>query len=386
MLNAALYKALCKVFGHVLVENEGMHADIVRDYSTGYTTTWRVLGDGSHGEQYRVNCPFCHDRNGPRDTKHHLYISYTSFSRPVVDGVALAQGKLLAHCFRGCLSDPYKYSDLAAMIAGGLACLDENDTNMLLDGHTDTGGTTSQVREYSVSHEPTLDGVRTWAPGFIPCTDYMTSDIEDYLYGRGLDMGTLERFSIGWGQLSQPRTGTLLNGGAPWIIMPIVMNGELKGIQARCPDKFIGENGLRYWIHPGMRKATVAYNIDRARTIGIAVLCEGVFDVLKVGSPGVCCFGHTPSAMQMQLLSSVPQGVVILPDMDSSGGVDTLSKAHTLASALSGMSEFPKGVHVVCLPDKDAGCMCRQDIWSVILEQVPAEMQDFIVKHVLSTL
>ena len=55
MLNSLLYKALKTVFGTVEVENEGIEAAISRDYTTGYTTSWRLSENGEHGEQYRVN-------------------------------------------------------------------------------------------------------------------------------------------------------------------------------------------------------------------------------------------------------------------------------------------------------------------------------------------
>ena len=42
MLNSKLHEALLKAFGSVVVENEGVQADIEMDYSSIYGTAWRV--------------------------------------------------------------------------------------------------------------------------------------------------------------------------------------------------------------------------------------------------------------------------------------------------------------------------------------------------------
>ena len=98
MLNQQLYNALLRTFGKVEIANEGVHAQIyVNPNGTG---DWSVAKDGEGGEEYRVNCPFC------RDHKGHLYISHMSYAAPVVNGMQLQVGRLLAHCFRReCIKD-----------------------------------------------------------------------------------------------------------------------------------------------------------------------------------------------------------------------------------------------------------------------------------------
>ena len=383
MLNEFLFKSLKAVFGTVLVENEGVHADVVRDYTTGYTASWRMSDNGEHGEQYRVNCPFCRGKHNEPDRKQHLYISYLSYARPRVDGVELAVSGLLAHCFRGnCISDNVHRGELENLIRAGMACVGEGGDTVTID----LLNTQEEPSESKTSNEITLDGIRTWVPDYRPCTDGMDQDIAEYLYGRGLTDDMIARFGIGWGQVVTPRTGRLLNGGVPWVIIPVVMNGKLRGVQARCPDKFIGEDGLRYWIHPGMRKKTVVYNLDSARELGVGVVCEGVFDVFKVGAPGVCCFGHTPSTTQQSLLSSIDQGLILLPDTDVREGLDTLGEARALAMQWNADGRFPKGVHVVELPAKDAGMMSRQEVWTAILSQVSDEMRDYLIERTIGRL
>lgn len=92
MLNPQLYNALLRTFGKVEIANEGVHATIAVDPSG--LGSWSIAKDGEGSEEYRVNCPFCKDHKG------HLYISHMSYAAPIVNGMQLQVGRLLAHCFR----------------------------------------------------------------------------------------------------------------------------------------------------------------------------------------------------------------------------------------------------------------------------------------------
>ena len=385
MLNELLYKALEASFGSVLVENEGTPADITLDRSSGYETAWYIKDGDDHGEQYRVNCPICRGRDGGKDRKHHLYISYLSYARPVVNGRELAVGKLLAHCFRrDCMSEFANRRLVAQMIMAGMACVGDGmqtSTAILLERSQET------EQEVKTSSSISLEGIRTWVPGFNWCSTGMDPCIAEYLTSRGITQDMAYQFGIGWGQVVTPRTGRLLNNGVPWVIVPVIMNRELRGIQARCPDQFLAEgDSMKYWMHPGMRKKTVVYNLDSARDLGVGVLCEGVFDVFKVGAPGICCFGHTPSTLQLQLIAGLDQGVVLLPDTDPHADFDTVEEAYGLAMRWNTDGVFPKGAHVVKLPAKDAGEMDRRSVWAAIMDQVGSEMREYLENKVMDKL
>lgn len=385
MLNSKLHEALLKAFGSVVVENEGVQADIEMDYSSIYGTAWRVADGGEHGEQYRVNCPYCMSREGEPDRNHHLYISYLSYARPVLNGVKLMQGQLMAHCFRrDCMSDKGNREDLARRIGYGMSLAGCDQDGM----DVELGVQTADESPYTVSDDMSLEGLRTWVPDFHFCDEGdMDSDIEEYLFDkRGLDMPTVCRFRLGWGKVKTPRTGKLLGNGVPWVITPVVMNGRLKGVQARCPDKFLLEDSIRYWTHPGMRKRAILYNIDSARDIGMGVLCEGAFDVFKVGAPGICGFGHVLSQVQRSLLQGIENTLVLLPDTDPHSDFDTVDEARELAAGLNASEAYPLGAHVVVLPAKDAGEMDRQGIWTTIIRQVPSKVQDYILDKVVQKL
>lgn len=385
MLNQKLHDALEKAFGSVVVENEGVPADIEMDYSSIYGTAWRVSDGGEHGEQYRVNCPYCMSREGDPDRNHHLYISYLSYARPVLHGVKLMQGPLIAHCFRrNCMDEKGNREDLARRIGYGMSLAGCEPDGM----DVDLEATQDMEPAYAVSEEMSLEGVRTWVPDFRFYDEGdVDPDISEYLLDvRGLDTATICRFRLGWGPVKTPRTGKLLGNGVPWVVMPIMMNGRLRGIQARCPDKFVTKDAIRYWTHPGMRKRAVLYNLDSARDIGMAVLCEGAFDVFKVGAPGVCGFGHVLSQVQRSLLQGIENALVVLPDTDVHKDFDTVQEARDLAAELNAVGAYPLGAHVVVLPAKDAGEMNRQDIWTTIIRQVPAKVQEYILEKVVPKL
>ena len=135
-----------------------------------------------------------------------------------------------------------------------------------------------------------------------------------------------------------------------------------------------------------MRKSTVVYNLDRARQFGVGVVCEGVFDVFKVGGPGVCIFGKNLSTAQRNLLNTIGKGLILLPDTDKHKDFDTVADAQKMASEWNARNVFQYGVHVVVLPEKDAGAMSRGDVWTNIMAQLPQDssMFHYVSKYVLS--
>ena len=377
MLNQVLYDALAKLFNDdIVVVNEGQQAELRIDRN--HIGRWDIEQHSDHGEQYAVNCPFC--RN-PQDTNHHLYISYLSFATPVVDGVRLQIGKLRAQCFRnGCLKDLDNRNTLSRKI-GLTMSLMTPDGNAWAD--IDPTVHKEPEEQLQVSKNATLEGVRSWVPDYQPVTEDCTDvEVLQYLDSRRITLDDVEWLHIGYGPVLSPIKKRYLNNGTPWILFPVINNGVLVGVQARCLPQYLDERGIKYWTHPACRKRTVLYNLDAARDIGLAVVCEGVFDVASVGKPGVCLFGHTPSKIQMTMLSTFRQGVVWLPDND----LDCVKEAKVYADRLNLSGALPLGAHVVTLPAKDAGEMPRADVWKHILNQVPQAMAEYIVTSVVPQL
>ena len=375
MLNQKLYDCLLSMFGEVVVVNEGQQADITADPRR--IGRWKIEDKSDHGEQYAVNCPFCPDN----DTNHHLYISYLSFAVPVIDGVKMQMGKLRAQCFRhGCLKNKDNRETLRRRIGLKMAAMSpDGDSWASITKGEDTSDSGPKL---DVSTDLTLEGIRTWVPDFEPVTEQSPEEILLYLDSRRITWEDIQWLFIGWGPVMSPVSKHYLNDGNPWIIFPVINNGKLVGVQARCLPQYLKEDGIKYWTHPGCRKRTVLFNLDNARDTGVAVVCEGVFDVASVGKPGVCLFGHTPSKVQMTMLSTFRQGVIWLPDTD----LDCIKEAKVYADRLKLSGAFPLGAHVVELPAKDAGEMTRADIWKEILNQVPQNMGEYLMENVVPQL
>lgn len=374
MLNQVLYDCLEKLFGEVTVINEGQQADLRIDRT--HLGRWDIDQHSDHGEQYAVNCPFCK----PADTNHHLYISYLSFAAPVVDGVRLQIGKLRAQCFRnGCLRNLDNRETLRRKIGLTMSFMTP-DGNAWAD--IDPSVKSDPKDELNVSKNVTLEGIRTWVPDYQPVTEEAPTEVLMYLDNRRITEDDIRWLYIGWGPVMSPVKKKYLNNGNPWILFPIINNDQLVGVQARCLPEYLREDGIKYWTHPACRKRTVLYNLDAARDTGIAVVCEGVFDVASVGKPGVCLFGHTPSKVQMTMLSTFRKGIIWLPDTD----LDCIKDAKVYADRLKLSGAFPLGVHVVTLPTKDAGEMDRADVWKTILTQVPQPMAEYLVTDVIPQL
>ncbi len=374
MLNKGLYEALGKVFKKVLITNEDQQADIQQDKYR--VNSWTIDKDSSHGEQYRVNCPFC------KDTKGHLYISYLSYARPVINDVQLQMGHLRAQCFRGnCLQNSDNYQCLEGYINRAMPIAGTD-----IDTGFDIDCSDSADPKETMKSEVTLEGLRSWVPDWQPINENTDKGVLDYLVSRHVTQNDIDWLNIGWGPIKSTRTGKYLNDQLPWVLIPVVNNNKVVGVQARCPEEYLKKKGIKYWIHPGCRKNTMILNLDRARLLGLGVICEGAFDVLSVGAPGICCFGHTPSTIQKRLIASIPQGIVWLPDTDVSENLNAIGIAEKQVALWNKNNVFSKGAHVVILSKKDPGEMSRQEVWEEVITQVPNNMQQYLIKQIINRL
>lgn len=377
MLNKLLYDTLLKIFGKVEIANEGQHANVTVDSTS--ICGWRIEKGDDHGEQYRVQCPYC------KDHSKHLYISYLSFARPVVKGTALAISPLRCKCFRReCMKNEHNRAHLNALIGNMQFAMKTNGSidNFVIMQESD------YVAEdaYKVSHEISLEGIKTWVPDFEPIGENTDPEVIEYLAQRRVSVDDVDWLHIGSGPIKSPRTGKYLNNGTPWVIFPITQNGKLAGVQARCLPKYLSEKGIKYWFHPGCRKRTVIMNMDVARQLGVGVLSEGIFDMLSVGKPGICCFGHTPSTIQLNIIRQLNKGLIWLPDTDIRPDLNTIKIAEEQCAKFNAANVFELGAHVVTLPAKDAGDMTRTEVWTEIFRQTPEAMRNYLADRILPNL
>jgi hypothetical protein len=360
-LNPELHARLSHIFGGVSIINQGVPASIRFEYTPiigqQQEVRWWIPEDAEKGEQYAVKCPFC------RDKGRHLYISHTSFmipANPRVSGI-IKPGPLLANCFHGCLNNhPERLKQISDKIS---------------DIHAAAINYPTEAPEERVQYSDDLSvsGIRSW------CHSYSTLDtapemVLKYIEQRGYTKEYLSSFMIGWGPVKSTNTGTWLNNGEPFLIIPIAQNGILRGFQARAigtKDELERRGMLRWYIHPGLRKTSVLYNIDRASNYPICVLTEGVFGVLRIGPCGIATFGHTPSSYQQKLMSSRwSRGALVwLPDTNISKDLNPIQIAREIAEKWNSQNVFALGAHVVTLPAKDPDELPTADIWAEIGKQ-----------------
>jgi len=114
----------------------------------------------------------------------------------------------------------------------------------------------------------------------------------------------------------------------------------------------------------GIGKSEIVFNIDGAREEGIAVICEGVFDAIRVGKAGVAIFGTSISEVQLQklLLLSKPMKYYVMLDQDA------IKSAVKIASLLKA---YQTQVSLIIPPKGDPGDWPREDIWSWIKNARP---------------
>ena len=352
MLNDGLYEALKKVFGRVVVENRGQRASI---NATAPTAVSRKLRQQAaritgFGEQYRVNCPFCHynDDTGP-DTKGHLWISHIYSTEIQVGGQKLDFGWSPARCYRrDCMGIHSNKMALQRMITNG-----QSAENFSVDGADESS--------LDPSHPPKVD-----FPPWISLTDEIVPPyVHEYLAGRGLTAQELER---DWGAVLGADDFYI----RPSIVFPIYQRDEYVSWQSRYVGDDMeqwpnGEEKPKYHIPRTSKKAWMLYNMDRAKFTSPGVLVEGIFDCVKVGMNSMCILGKKPSEFQCKLLNSFFRRgrLVWIPDENDPQSIQTaLEMAPHMMSA-----GIVKEVKVVRLPSDDPGKFNREAIWQLIREQ-----------------
>lgn len=137
------------------------------------------------------------------------------------------------------------------------------------------------------------------------------------------------------------------------IIVPAIEDGEIKYFAARL---FLGQ-GERY-RNPkkedcGVGANEVVFNIDSAREQNQAVICEGVFDAIKVGADGVALFGKHISDHQVFKLLGI-ENIYIMLDQDAL--LDSLDIANRF------LGKGKKNVYLVSPPHGDPSDWPRAEI------------------------
>lgn len=295
----------------------------------------------SGGEEYIVLCPFCNDKRG------HLYVNYRY---GIYDDNTSTYNQHLAKCFRrNCLNDSQHRQTFWDMVFGDFSVDRQRTLKVQIDPESNLA-------------TPTLCEIP--APGHIlPLTSLPTDHpVVVYLEGRGYDIAQLTQL---W------RLGVCVSALDPMIegriYIPIYQDKVLVGWQARWPADidFKTRNIPKYYNLRGMPKRLMLYNYDLARTCPLAVICEGVSDVWRIGPPGVALLGKTITPPQLSLLANAWQNrviIILLDSNDPDAGPQSQILERSVGTAVPGASvlnvRLPEGL--------DPGSCSSELIWSTI--------------------
>lgn len=283
LLNPQLYGRLKQVFGDVRVHNQGepMRVEPAR---RAFMTPGRrrdYVRLESPGEYYAVCCPVC------GDTRHRLWVNHrwnTGFGNHSMKHLVRCYNENCDELedFRSTLEDLLDPSSLISVIQ-----------------HVDPQTTAPEVIDY---------------PGeVVRLSELGDHGVVRYLRDtRGFDIGVLEDdWGLRWVVDAKPEHKLVFDANR--LVVPIYdgLPGDVKmvGWQTRYFNYHTGSpvppsKRTPKYITNG-RPSTVLYNFWRARSSDLLVVCEGVFDAIRVGTQhGVCTFGKTMSDRQADLIEN----------------------------------------------------------------------------------
>jgi hypothetical protein len=278
-----LYEALRRLYGKVDVGNEG---ELIRvtDYNPDRGSILSIDSPvrltASDGEYYKVSCPFC------TDTRQRLWVSYAFDRYP-----------WLAVCYNetACMTGPAGASRRAEL-------------RWKIREASGPGGINT-VSEIASSENEDKPGqvVPVEYPGYGLYVNQLPSNHQVRWYleqKRKYDVDMLSRdYGVGALTSVSPEHPQWI---ADRVFVPIIMNKQLVGWQARYPDDLNWkEAGItKYYNLPRMPKAGMLYGYDSALDWSFVNIVEGCSDVWGVGPPTVGILGSSITRLQAMLLTS----------------------------------------------------------------------------------
>lgn len=332
-LNPLLYGLLEHKFGEIRIANEGVGAQVQRFADP--TRTGRSVLRGSWGEYYCVCCPFC------RDTRHRLWVNHKY-------GADHSDGKRtdthLAVCYNeDCLNKPGRLEQLEDMIFGA-------GRRVMIKAPIRPATTeTVQLVVEPPGEIKRIDSL----PEYHPAVEYLVS--------RGFsDISALARdFDIGVCVSYREDKFRIMKGR---IYIPVYFNRQLVGWQGRV----VGDHAKTVKYYNGLRKSQALYNYDVASQQPCAVIVEGVPSVWRLGAAGICIFGKTLSAWQLNTIATTWAHKPVFVMLDHDAQAELEYAVHALCR---------HNVHVVpvILPDdKDPADYTKPELFRILSDSAAA--------------
>lgn len=202
-------------------------------------------------------------------------------------------------------------------------------------------------------------GVDILPEGFIP----FNGEIPGSFIGKKAWNYVLSRMNVE--KVLKYRVGYTISGDYRWrIVVPCLSGNRIIYFSAR---EFMGQKPK--YKNPskeefGIGKDEVVFNIDRARELDRAVICEGVMDAIHVGDEGVAIFGTQLSDDQIFKLMTIKNHYIMF---DS----DAKDKAEKAAFALKEKERSPINIFIVNLNQGDPDNYSQNEIKNLLKSAKP---------------
>lgn len=173
-----------------------------------------------------------------------------------------------------------------------------------------------------------------------------------YILGR-MTAEDVSKYSVGYCGL----------GKYKWrIIIPVTENGKVIYFVARTfmNEKPVYKNPTKEEY--GIGSEEIVFNIDGARKQGQAVVCEGVFDAIRVGGDGVALLGTNLSEIQEIKLINKISRIYIMLDADAKDKAVNISRK---------LLRYGKDVRLVIIPNGDPADWPKDSLRKFIEEAKP---------------
>jgi hypothetical protein len=338
-LNPTLYRRLKAKFGRVKISHRGGKAIKYQNPSNPRNVHYR------HGEYYCVNCPTCHDK------RYRLWISY-------LYGTDDDNGRPLTH-LAVCYNEGCNQDYLWEWLSSGLS----PSTNTAVAPDTELTENTINLKPVALP-----DGQHV-------LLDQLPSDHPalKYVIQRGFSPELLAReYLISYTVRSHERYFHQR------LLLPVfdMVDGkvELVGYQSRAIPGVTHLQRPKYYTMSGFTKSATLFNFTRASAYDIIIICEGVFDALRMHPCGVCVFGKSISMTQVLRLGQEAPNAKLVVLLDGAASKETQDMVNMLASRSNQNMPFGCGnlIVPVKVPDegKDPADYPADFLWSLIHTEI----------------
>lgn len=274
---------------------------------------------------YYICCPFCHHVTSKQpDTKFHLGISPATKNK--------------YHCYR-CSSS----GDIIDFVSK----IDKKPKKEVV--HWLIRQSKLHPTEKNIKKEVEDDSINyiSLPSLYIPIeSNELPKMVKKYIKKRRLTIDQCKQYDIGY---------CTLGNYCHRLIVPIRFNNRVATFIARDMTGIAEKPKMYPYDSP---VSQILFNWDIAKTKDFIVICEGVFDAIRVGERAVALLGSSMSDEQLDLISSRPfKKIYICLDYDA------LKKSKKILSRLFTFFD----AYITHLPqDKDPADHTRQEIWDTI--------------------